>query len=225
VDQTHYQELIGSLNHLAVYSRPDISFAVSKLAQFNSDPTLIHLRSAQHVLRYLQGTKDLAITYGNAKDLTPKGFADADWGSDKDDRKSMTGYVFIINNGPVSWTSHKQTTVATSTMEAEYMSLSDASREAIARQQLYMDLNIQISTPLLYSDNQAALAIAQNPVHHQRSKHIDIRYHFIRNAVQNDQVKIDYVPTANQTADILTKALGPQQHVRCIEGLYGRKSS
>jgi len=110
-------------------------------------------------------------------------------------------------------------------MEAEYMSLSDASREAIARQQLYIDLNIQNSTPLLYSDNQAALAIAQNPVHHQRSKHIDIRNHFIKNAVQNDQVKIDYVPTANQTADVLTKALGPQKHVRCIEGLYRRKSS
>jgi hypothetical protein len=197
---------------------------VSKLAQFNSDPTQLHLRAAQHVLRYLQGTKDLAITYGNAKDLTPKGFADADWGSDKDDRKSMTGYVFIINNGPVSWTSHKQTTVATSTMEAEYMSLSDASREAIARQHLYTDLNIQDSIPLLYSDNQAALAIAQNPVHHQRSKHIDIRYHFIRNAVQNDQVIIDYVPTAGQTADILTKALGPQQHSKCIVGLYGRTS-
>jgi hypothetical protein len=159
------------------------------------------------------------------KDLTANGFADADWGSDRDDRKSVTGYVFMINNGPVSWTSHKQSTVATSTMEAEYMALSDASREAIARQQLFTDLNISIPIPRLYSDNQAALAIAQNLVHHQRSKHIDIRYHFVRHTVQNDQLTIDYVPTAAQTADLLTKALGPQAHTRCIQGLFYAKEN
>lgn len=221
-NQTNYQELIGSLNHLAVYSRPDISFAVSKLAQFNSEPTITHLRAAQHVLRYLRATKDLSITYGNASNLTTVGYADADWGSDKDDRKSTTGYVFMINNGPVSWTSRKQTTVATSTMEAEYMALSDASREAIARQQLFTDLDVPTTSPVLYSDNQAALTIAQNPVHHQRSKHIDIRYHFIRDTVQNDKITIDYIPTAQQTADILTKALGPQLHGKCLHGLYRR---
>jgi hypothetical protein len=224
-DQTNYQELIGSLNHLAVYSRPDISFAVSKLSQFNSDPTTTHFRAAQHILRYLQATKDISITYGTSKDLTANRFADADWGSDRDDRKSVTGYVFMINNGPVSWTSHKQSTVATSTMEAEYMALSDASREVIARQQLFTDLNISIPIPRVYSDNQAALAIAQNPVHHQHSKHIDIRYHFIRHAVQNDQLIIDYVPTAAQTADLLTKALGPQAHARCIQGLFNAKEN
>lgn len=100
--------------------------------------------------------------------------------------------------------------------------MSDASREAIARQQLFTDINVPAATPILYSDNQAALAIAQNPVHHQRSKHIDIRYHFVRDTVQNDKIVIDYIPTSQQTADILTKALGPQLHGNCLQGLYWR---
>src|SRR5204862_7543656 len=105
----------------------------------------------------------------------------------------------------ISWTSHKQTTVALSTMEAEYMSLSDSSREALARLQLFKDLHTFTDIPTIFSDNQGALTIATNPTDHQRAKHIDIRYHFIRNCLQNNSILIDYVPTALQTADILTK--------------------
>src|SRR5271169_498060 len=146
-NQQLYQEIIGSLNHIAVFSRPDISCAVSQLSQFNKDPSETHLKAARHVLRYLKFTRHWRITYGNAKTLDIRGYADANWGGDKNDRKSTTGYVFIINNGAVSWTSHKQSTVALSTMEAEYMSLSDAAREAFARCQLFRDLNITIPTP------------------------------------------------------------------------------
>ena len=126
-DQLEYTEITGSLNHLAVYSRPDIAFAVSTLSQFNSDPTTTHMQAARHVLHYLLNTANYSITYGNSSDLAIRGYADANWGGDRNDRKSTTGYIFFVNNGAISWTSHKQTTVALSTMEAEYMSLSDAS--------------------------------------------------------------------------------------------------
>ena len=121
----------------------------------------------------------------------------------------------MVNNGAVSWTSRKQPTVALSTMEAEYMSLSDAAREIYARIQLFQELDIKIPTPILFSDNQGALTIAQNPTNYQRAKHIDIRYHFIRQAVQNNKIRIEFVPSNQQLADILTKSLGPLQHHRC----------
>jgi transposase InsO family protein len=211
-NQQLYQEIVGSLNHIAVFSRPDISCAVSQLSQFNKDPSETHLKAARHVLRYLKFTRHWRITYGNSKTLDIRGYADANWGGDKNDRKSTTGYVFIINNGAVSWTSHKQSTVALSTMEAEYMSLSDAAREVFARCQLFWGLNITISTPVIYSDNQGAIAIAENPTNYQRAKHIDIRYHFVRQAVQNNKIRIEYIPTGEQLADVLTKSLGPQKH-------------
>src|SRR5437667_2253262 len=167
-NQLEYKEITGSLNHLAVYSRPDIAFAVSTLSQFNSDPTTTHMQAARHVLRYLLKTANYSITYGNSSDLAIRGYADANWGGDRNDRKSTTGYIFFVNNGAISWTSHKQTTVALSTMEAEYMSLSDASREAFTRLQLFKDIRTFTDIPtILLSDNQGALTIATNPTDHQ----------------------------------------------------------
>ena len=215
-DPQQYQELVGSLNHCAVYSRPDIAFAVSQLSQFLHTPTVTHLKAARQTMRYLHATKHYRITYGGAKNLNIYGFADASWGGCLDTRKSTTGYIFLINNGAVSWTSHRQKTVALSTMEAEYMSLSDASREAIARAQMYTELGVKARPPLLHCDNQATLTIASNPVLYQRSKHIGIRYHFVRHAVQNEQIVTTYIPTKQQIADILTKALGPTLHRQCV---------
>jgi hypothetical protein len=216
-DQLLYQEIVGSLNHLAVFSRPDISFAVSKLSQFLNDPTETHTTAARHVLRYLKGTIHYCITYGRALNLNILGYADADWGSDINDRKSFTGYIFMINNSAVTWSCHKPSTVALSTMESEYMALSDATHEAIARHQFAKNLRILVNTPMLHSDNQAALIISVNPVQYQRSKHIVIRYHFIRHAPQNDQVTVDYIPTDEQIADVLTKALKPLKHAQAVK--------
>ena len=124
----------------------------------------------------------------------------------------------MINGGAVSWTSHKQTTVAHSTMEAEYMALSDASREAIARKQFFQELTIPSSSPVtILSDNQSALDIAENPANYRKAKHIDIRYHAIRHYLRNGTFDVDYIPSEAQAADILTKALGPLQHQRCIK--------
>ena len=228
---TECQELIGSLNHAVVFSRPDISYAVSQLSQFLTDPTSVHMAAAKRVLRYLKGTRNLSIVYcgGDRSSIHIYGFADAGWAADRDDRKSTTGYIFIINNGAVSWTSHKQSTVAHSSTESEYMSLSDASREAITRTYLFKELNLLQLTPqniglkllsappILFCDNQGALTIAENPTNYQRSKHIDLRYHYIRHVLERGQVSIDYVSTDKPPADILTKALGPLKHQRCVD--------
>ena len=124
-----YQELTGSLNHLAVFSRPDITFAVSKLSKYNANPTTTHFKTALHVLRYLKGTRNYCIIYRKSTTIPIIdiiGYADSDFASDEDDRKSYTGYVFLICGGAVSWSTHKQHTVALSSMEAEYMALSDS---------------------------------------------------------------------------------------------------
>jgi len=217
-DRELYQQITGSLNHLAVYSRPDISFAVSKLSQFNIDPSRTHLKAARHVLRYLKDTRNFSITYGRAANsLSFMGYADASYANDWDDRKSTTGYVFMINKGPVSWSSYKQTSVATSTMEAEYMALSDAVHEALARTYIFEELGIVLPAPAILSDNQPALAIVDNPTNHRRAKHIDLRYHHIRQVYHDGQIALGYISTQNQTADILTKALSTNAHYRCIQ--------
>lgn len=216
---TLYQEIIGSLNHLAVFSRPDISNSVSQLSQFLQNPSASHLKAARHVLRYLKRTRDYSITYRHSQRLIILGFADANWGGNLNTRISTTGYVFIINNGVVSWTSHKQSSVAVSTMEAEYMAVSDASREAIARSQLFDELQANLPTPLILCDNQGALDISENPTNYQRAKHIDIGYHFIRHALQNEKITLDYIPSKENPADVLTKALTPQKHELCVQRL------
>jgi hypothetical protein len=170
---------------------------------------------------YLKGTRNYCITYRKSFTVPTcaLGYADADFGSDPNDRISYTGYAFIVNGGTVSWTSHKQATVAHSTMEAEYMALSDASREAIARKQFFQELKIPSSfMPVtILSDNQSALEIAENPANYRKAKHIDIRYHAIRHHLRNGKIDVDYIPSQAQAADIFTKALGPLQHQRCVE--------
>ena len=213
---TLYHQMVGSFNYIAVYSRLDISNAVSQLSQFLQNPSITHLKAARHVLRYLKGTRNFATTYGRSNDLTIRGFTDADWGGDKNDRRSHTGYVFSVNNGPVSWTSRKQTTVATSTTEAEYMALSDGTREAIARSIFFKELMVEIPTPLILSDSNGALTIAEEPTNHQRTKHIDIRYHFIRHAIRENKVNVNYVPSKDNPADILTKSLSASLHQRAL---------
>src|SRR5947207_12841616 len=133
----------------------------------------------------------------------------------------------MCNGGPVSWTSHKQSTVAHSTMEAEYMALSDASREALARKQFGQELKVRSSSsPItILSDNQSALAIAENPANYRKAKHIDIRYHAIRHYLRNDLITVDYVPSNAQAADIFTKALGPLKHHECVKLLGLRNSN
>ena len=224
-----YQELTGSLNHLAVFSRPDITFTVSKLSKYNADPTTVHFKAALHVLQYLKSTRNYCLVYYRSTTvpiIDILGFSDSDFTSDEDDRKSYTGYVFLICGGAVSWSTHKQSTVALSSMEAEYMALSDAAREALARKQLFCELQIPSGQQpvTILSDSQSALDISENPAKYRQAKHIDVRYHAIRHYIHDYKIKVDYIPTEHQPADLFTKALGPMKHQRFCQ-LIGLQNS
>jgi len=173
--------------------------------------------AAKRVLRYLKGTLTRGIVYRPPpKGLT--GYSDADWAGDISTRRSTTGYVVMLNNGAIAWRSQRQPTVALSTMEAEYMALTEATKELKWVRQLLTELghNEDKNGPTdLYSDNQSAIALAKNPVSHARAKHIDIRHHFIREAIHDKTVWVQYIPTSEMTADSLTKALGREKHEKC----------
>ena len=217
-----YRELIGALMYLSVGTRPDITHAVNYLSQFNNKHDARHWKAAKRVLRYLRGTLDKGLVY-RRDDKALIGLADADWGNSELDRRSYTGYSFILSGAAVSWCSRKQKTVALSSTEAEYMCLSEAAKEAIFCITLLKELGCKsLAKVQLFNDNQSAIKLARNPVYHSRSKHIEIRFHFIREAIQRHPIRLDYLPTEEMTADVLTKPLPVAKHNKCIAelGLY-----
>ena len=204
--KTPYREAIGSLMYTAVATRPDITFAVSALSQFLENPGIVHWEAVKRVYRYLAGTKLHVLTYGNERhDLI--GFTDAD-GASQEHRHAISGFTFLIDGAAISWASRKQELVTLSTAEAEYVAATHASKECIWLRRLMQPLfGLSPSPTTLYCDNQAALRLATDDNYHARTKHIDIRFHFIRQTITDGHVNINYCPTQDMTADILTKAL------------------
>jgi hypothetical protein len=217
-DPKEYASIVGGLTFAACVTRPDITCAVGQLSQFLNNPSSKHMLAVKRVLRYLQGTPSLGITY-RPPPLRLTGYSDADWAGNVDTRRSTTGYVVMLNNGAVAWRSQRQPTVALSTMEAEYMALTEATKELKWIRNFLAELGCNNGKPDvptdLYSDNQSAIALAKNPVSHARAKHIDIRHHFVRDAIQDQIIWVQYIPTAEMTADSLTKALGREKHEKC----------
>ena len=207
-----YRSVIGSLMYLMLGTRPDIAYAVGTLSKFLDCPTQTHWTAAKRVIRYLQGTKDHGLIMGKEVNDNLTGMVDANWGTDVEDRRSTSGYLFMLMGGLLCWTSKRQSTVALSSTEAEYMALSLATQEAIWLRRLLKELSVeQVEATQVGEDNQGCIALAKNPVQHARTKHIDIRHHFVRQALQEKQIVLQYVPTEEMSADLLTKALpGPQ---------------
>ncbi|KAK9873393.1 hypothetical protein WA026_022456 [Henosepilachna vigintioctopunctata] len=201
-----YQNLIGGLMYLAILTRPDIAFSVSFLSQYNNKYTNVHWQSAKRILRYLKQTKKLKLKYFK-NDIDLQGFADADWANDKNDRRSYTGFVFRLSGGAISWQSTKQKTVALSSTEAEYMALSEAAKEAIYLKNLLFELFHFKDKIVVFNDNQAAQKLSANQSNHCRTKHIDVRHHFIRDCVDQKLIDVQYISTNEMVADILTKGL------------------
>jgi hypothetical protein len=215
-DPKEYASIVGGLMFAACVTRPDIMCAVGQLSQFLNNPSSKHLSAAKRVLRYLRGTPTLGITY-RPPPMRLQGYSDADWAGDIDTRRSTTGFVVMLNNGAVAWKSRRQPTVALSTMESEYMALTEASKELKWIKTLLTELDCKsnIDATDLFSDSQSAIALAKNPVSHARAKHIDIRHHFVREAIDDKIIWVQYIPTAEMTADSLTKALGREKHEKC----------
>ena len=192
-----------------VGSRPDIAFAVGYLGRFSSNPTEFNLNMAKKCVHYLIGTQNLKILFRKniSSELNLEIFVDADWGGGED-RKSTTGFVALINNAPVSWQSKHQPTMALSSTEAEYMAATQATKEAIWLHQLLSKLrHPQKGATIIFEDNSGCIELAKNPIHHARTKHIDIQHHFVREKVLLGKVKLVHCSTNEQLANIMTKAL------------------
>ena len=219
-DPRLFQQIVGSLQYAAGGTRPDIAYAVSSVAKFCNQPTELHLTAAKSVLRYLKQTRDLSLTYVKNTPEAIIGYSDADWAGDVKDRRSTSGNVFLLGGAAITWASKKQSSVALSTVEAEYMSLSVATHEAIWLRQLQEELGMKDAGPtLIYEDNQGAISMAKNPVFHKRTKHIQIRYHFVREAVEDEVITLEYCRTSEMLADSFTKPLPHEQFERLRIGI------
>lgn len=211
MDQQLYQSAVGSLLYLSIVTRPDITYAVSNVAKFCAKPTKQHWVAVKRIFRYLKGTQKYGLLYSK-KDFKCVGFSDADWGGDLDDRKSTSGYMFQVGGTAISWRSKKQSCVALSTAEAEYIALASAAQESLWLQQLLSDLKTkQVEPMIIFEDNQSAISMSKNPQFHGRSKYIAIKYHFIREQVCNGKVELKYCKTNDMVADIMTKGLSGEQ--------------
>lgn len=201
-----YREAVGALNWAALATRPDIAFAVATVARFAANPGPAHWDAVKRIFRYLIGTRDLWLSYGETNRAL-EGYADAD-GSMTEDRRAITGYAFLIDGGAVSWSSKRQEIVSLSTTESEYVAATHGMKEALWLRSLLSEVFGPITTATtLFSDNQAAIALTRDHQYHARTKHIDVRYHFIRWVIEEGSLRLIYCPTDDMVADTLTKAL------------------
>lgn len=201
-----YRQALGALMYASVSTRPDITYVVSQLARYAENPGIAHWTALKCVFAYLKGTADFWLTLGGVEKTPLLGYSDAD-GMSTEGRQAISGYAFLIG-GAVSWSSKRQDVVALSTSEAEYIALSHAIKEAIwLRNYLHEVWKIPLDPTKVLSDNQSAIALAKDDRYHSRTKHIDIRFHFIRYHIEKGNVEVTYCPTEDMVADILTKAL------------------
>jgi hypothetical protein len=206
VDQNVYRSMIGSLLYLCA-SQPDIMLSVCMCARFQADPKEVHHRAVKRIMRYLVYTPKFGLWYPRGSTFDLIGYSDADWAGCKIDRKSSSGTCQLLGRSLVSWASKKQNSVAISTAKAEYIAAGHCCAQLLWMRQTLRDYGYKLSKVPLLCDNESAICMADNPVEHSRTKHIDIRYHFLRDHQQRGDIEIAYVNTKEQLADIFTKPL------------------
>jgi hypothetical protein len=193
-------------------TRPDIFFSMNTLSQFLVEPRHVHLVAAKHVMRYLKGTIDCGLNYDGDHDFTLSGYTDLDWAGSVSDRKSTSGCCFSLGSAMISWQSRKQSSIALSTVEEEYIVACSSSCKAIWLRKLLTDLfDLEMEENMILCDNQSCIKMTENPVFHDRSKHIEIYYHYIYDMVQRGALNLQYVSMDEQVVDVLTK---PLSHVK-----------
>jgi len=218
-----YRELVGSLLWLSLGTRPDIAYAVSQIAKFNANPGPLHWQAVIRILRYLNGTQNLGLIYhkqnndtlqtvttsiSSADIMIPTAFVDADYARDTDSRRSVTGFLFFLAGAPISWQTRQQPSVALSTMESEFMAACAAAQESVWLLQLLQELSCTFLSPMIiFEDNKACIDYTKNPSNHQRTKHISVRYHFIRDLVAQQLLTLKPIASEDNLADIMTKPL------------------
>jgi len=214
IENIPYLEAIGSLLYVSQISRPDIAYAVNVVSSYSKEPKWHHWQAIKRIMRYLKGTIDLKLTFTKNSNPDVIGYSDADWANDPTDRKSISGCIFISSGAAISWFSKKQRTVALSSVEAEYIALSFACQEAIWLRELRNEINKTCDDKaiIMKCDNNGAISSAKNQMISQRTKHIDVRHHFIRDKVEKKIINVDYLPSEHMIADMFTKPLGSTQY-------------
>ena len=180
MSRVSYASVVGSLMYAMVCTRPDLAHAVSVVSRFMGQPGREHWQAVKRIFRYLRGTSDVGVIYVGDTQCLVTGYSDSDYAGDVDTRRSMTGYVFTLGGSVVSWKATLQPTVTLSTTEAEYMALTEAAKEGIWLKGLVSDLGLHHDQATVYCDSLSAICLAKDQVHHERTKHIDVRYHFLR---------------------------------------------
>jgi hypothetical protein len=200
-----YQEVVGSVLYLTQCTRPDIGFSVNDVSRFNQKHGNSHWTAVKRILRYLKGTANYKFRFERS-DEEISAYCDSDWGSDIDKRRSCSGYTIKYGSTPVIWNSKRQRIVALSSTEAEYIALSSCTCDTLWVIQFVTELTNKKPGPaIIHIDNQSSIKLAQNDAFQQRTKHIDIRYHHVREHIERGVIKINYIPTAENEADALTK--------------------
>ena len=208
VDVSLYQAVIGSLNYAAICTRPDLSTAVGILSKFMQNPSNEHWVGVKRVLRYVQGTLNYGLVYQQSTEFQLEAYSDSDWAGCVETRKSTSGHVCRLGNNTISWRSKKQPIVALSSTEAEYIALCAATQEVVWMRRLLEGVaHAQVGATVVHEDNQGAMSLSRNPKDHARTKHIDVKYHYVREAVEKEIICVKYLPTADMLADALTKGL------------------
>ena len=200
--------------YVMVCTTPDITQAVSVVSRFMAQPGKEHWQAVKRIFRYLKGTTDIGLIYGGDADCLVAGYSDSDYAADVDGRRSMTGYIFTLGNSVVSWKATLQPSVTLSTTEAEYMALTEAAKEGIWLKGLVGDLGLQQDQAIVYCDSLSAICLAKDQVHHDRTKHIDVRYHFIRT---EKRIKVKKIGTKDNPADMFTKPVPESKFMHCLD--------
>ncbi|XP_055633178.1 uncharacterized protein LOC129773576 [Toxorhynchites rutilus septentrionalis] len=225
-----YRELIGCLTYLMVTSRPDISAAVNYFSQFQSNPSEEHWVHAKRMLRYLRGTADHGLVYERSSVPIRQvvGFADSNWATDVNDRRSVSGILFKLYEATICWSTRKQSTVSLSSTEAECSALADAACEATWIQKVLNELGLLEAKPsLVYEDNQSTIAIMKSTGPSKRLKHTDVKIKYVSECVAKKKLEICYISTSEQQADLLTKGLSaiPFRKLCCNIGIFPQTQS
>ena len=213
MEEIPYASVVGSLMYAQTCTRPDISFAVGMLGRYQSNPGMDHWKAAKKVMRYLQGTKDFMLTFRRSDSLEVTGYSDSDFAGCIDSRKSTFGYLFMLAEGAISWKSAKQTIIASSTMEAEFVACFEATVHGLWLRNFISGLGIvdSVSKPLrIYCDNSAAVFFSKNDKYSKGAKHMELKYLTVKEDVQKQRVSIEHISTQLMVADPLTKGLAPK---------------
>jgi hypothetical protein len=203
-----YRTIVCSLLYVVSFTRPDLASSVGIVCRFMDNPGKPHWEAVKRILKYIQGTLNHGLILGGTAPLTLRCYSDSDWAGCPDTRRSTTGYITLLGTSPISWKSKVQPTVALSSTEAEYMALAMATQEIMWLRQLLTDINLPPTSPTtIYEDNQGCIALTVGSKHHDRTKHIDTRYHFIREQIELKAIRVIYMQTDQMLADMLTKPL------------------